>query len=208
MRVADHREQRLRLRDAVDDELGVEDLVAAVLGVRLREHHQLDIGRIAPEALEGRRAGSRSHRPRAPAPVAVGRSAAPRVRPRAQCACSGAGAAALNSAVAAAAFGNTALGHAIVQRRAERARPERAMRLRAGTGCRVRCAARKPVRRRARYRWPCSTTARWCRARHHQQRCQAPRQARASLPRAPSRRCSCAIAACRRAGAAQSMKYR
>jgi hypothetical protein len=50
VRVADHREQRALALDAVDDEIGVEDLVAAVLGVRLREHHQLDIGGVAPEA--------------------------------------------------------------------------------------------------------------------------------------------------------------
>ena len=31
----------------------VEDLVPAVLGIRLREHHQLDIGGIAPERAEG-----------------------------------------------------------------------------------------------------------------------------------------------------------
>ena len=30
----------------------VEDLVAAVLGIGLREHHQLDIGGIAPERAE------------------------------------------------------------------------------------------------------------------------------------------------------------
>ena len=40
---------------AVDDPVGVEDLVAAVLGVRLREHHELDVGRIA---LQARRSSS------------------------------------------------------------------------------------------------------------------------------------------------------
>ena len=52
---ADHREQRFLARPAVDDPIGVEDLVPAVLGIGLREHHQLDIGRLAPkppEALE------------------------------------------------------------------------------------------------------------------------------------------------------------
>ena len=39
---------------AVDDPVRIEDLVAAMLGVRLREHHQLDVGRIAAEALEAR----------------------------------------------------------------------------------------------------------------------------------------------------------
>ncbi|MPM61857.1 hypothetical protein SDC9_108720 [bioreactor metagenome] len=51
--VADHPEQRFVLLHAVDGELGVENLVAAVLGVRLREHHQLHIRRIALEAGEG-----------------------------------------------------------------------------------------------------------------------------------------------------------
>ncbi len=41
----DHGEQRLRLALAVDDPVGVENLVPAVLGVRLREHHQFDVGR-------------------------------------------------------------------------------------------------------------------------------------------------------------------
>ena len=50
---------------AVDDPVGVEDLVPAVLGVRLREHHQLDVGRIAAERGEIRRRGSRSR----PAPA-------------------------------------------------------------------------------------------------------------------------------------------
>ena len=35
---------------AVDHEAGVEDLVAAMLAVGLREHHQLDIGRVAIQA--------------------------------------------------------------------------------------------------------------------------------------------------------------
>ena len=51
--VADHAEQRLLLRHAVDGEAGVEDLVAAMLGVRLGKHHQFHIGGIALEALEG-----------------------------------------------------------------------------------------------------------------------------------------------------------
>jgi len=52
VRVLDHGEQRLGLALAVDDPVGVEDLVPAVLGVGLREHHQLDIGRVAAELLE------------------------------------------------------------------------------------------------------------------------------------------------------------
>ena len=52
VRVADHREQRLGLLLAVDDPVGVEDLVAAMLGVRLREHHELDVGGIALQRRE------------------------------------------------------------------------------------------------------------------------------------------------------------
>ena len=52
VRVADHGEQRLRLSDAIDDPFRVEDLVPAVLGVRLCEHHQLDVGRIPAGAAE------------------------------------------------------------------------------------------------------------------------------------------------------------
>ena len=51
--VADQAEQGFFLRLAVDDEIGVEDLVAAVLGVGLREHHQLDIGRVAAQFAVG-----------------------------------------------------------------------------------------------------------------------------------------------------------
>ncbi len=50
--IADHAEQRLALLDAVDDELRVEDLVAAVLGVGLREHHQFDVAGIASQLDE------------------------------------------------------------------------------------------------------------------------------------------------------------
>ncbi len=53
MRVADHGEERLRLALAVDDPVGVEDLVAAVLRVRLREHGELGVGRIASHAAVG-----------------------------------------------------------------------------------------------------------------------------------------------------------
>ena len=51
--VADHAEEALRLLGTIDGPGGVEDLVAAVLAVRLREHHQLDVGRVAAEAGEG-----------------------------------------------------------------------------------------------------------------------------------------------------------
>ena len=51
--VLDHLEQRVRLRFAVDGPVRIEDLVAAMLGVRLGEHHQFDVGRIAAQSLEG-----------------------------------------------------------------------------------------------------------------------------------------------------------
>ena len=47
VRVLDHLEERLRLLLAVDDEFRAEDLVAAVLGVDLAEHHELGVGRVA-----------------------------------------------------------------------------------------------------------------------------------------------------------------
>jgi hypothetical protein len=50
----DQPEQRAGLGHAVDHELGVEDLVPAVLAVGLREHHQLDVGGIAAELGVGR----------------------------------------------------------------------------------------------------------------------------------------------------------
>ena len=53
VRVLDHLEQRLVLRHAVDGPVGVEDLVAAVLGVRLGEHHQFNVGRVALGVGEG-----------------------------------------------------------------------------------------------------------------------------------------------------------
>ena len=52
--VPDHLEHRQRLVLAVDRELGVEDLVPAMLAVGLREHHQLDIARVAAELRERR----------------------------------------------------------------------------------------------------------------------------------------------------------
>ena len=47
--VLDHLEQRDRLRLPVDGPAGVEDLVPAVLGVGLREHHQFDVVRVAAQ---------------------------------------------------------------------------------------------------------------------------------------------------------------
>ncbi len=52
MRVPDHGEQRIRALAAVDDPIRIEDLVAAMLGIRLREHHELDVGGIPPQPLE------------------------------------------------------------------------------------------------------------------------------------------------------------
>ncbi len=49
VRIADHREQAFRRGLAVDQPVGVEDLVPAMLGVRLREHRQLGVGRVAAE---------------------------------------------------------------------------------------------------------------------------------------------------------------
>ncbi|MNM97890.1 hypothetical protein D3C81_1104070 [compost metagenome] len=51
--VLDHAEQAFFLAFAVDIPTGVEDLVTAVLGVGLGEHHQFDVVRVALEALEG-----------------------------------------------------------------------------------------------------------------------------------------------------------
>ena len=53
VRVPDHGEERLRLLLAVDDPVGVEDLVAAMLGVRLGEHGELGVAGIAAERAIG-----------------------------------------------------------------------------------------------------------------------------------------------------------
>ena len=47
VRVANHTEQRFFLFFAVQNEIGIEDFVAAVFRIGLREHHQLHVGRIA-----------------------------------------------------------------------------------------------------------------------------------------------------------------
>ena len=46
-RVANHREERNVLLFAVDRPVRIEDLVPAMFGIGLGEHHQLDVGRIA-----------------------------------------------------------------------------------------------------------------------------------------------------------------
>ena len=50
--VLDHPEEGVLLLLPVDDELGTEDFVAAVLGVDLSEHHELRVRGIAPGGLE------------------------------------------------------------------------------------------------------------------------------------------------------------
>ena len=52
VRVSNHVEQRPFVRHAVDRPGCIEDLVAAVLGVHLSEHHELRIGRIPAEIAE------------------------------------------------------------------------------------------------------------------------------------------------------------
>src|SRR5450755_4901990 len=47
VRVANHRKQRPLAALAIDDPIGIEDLVPAVFRVGLREHHQLDVRRVA-----------------------------------------------------------------------------------------------------------------------------------------------------------------
>ncbi len=53
MGVADHAKHGLRLRNTVNRELGVENLVPAVLAVGLGKHHQFHVGRVAPQRGEG-----------------------------------------------------------------------------------------------------------------------------------------------------------
>ncbi|RMS46944.1 hypothetical protein ALP71_02843, partial [Pseudomonas coronafaciens pv. garcae] len=50
--VLDHAEQAFFLALPVDVPTGVENLVAAMLGVRLGKHHQLDVMRVALQAIE------------------------------------------------------------------------------------------------------------------------------------------------------------
>ena len=53
MRIADHAEERFLALFSVNRPAGIEDLVAAVFGIGLREHHEFDVGRIALQAREG-----------------------------------------------------------------------------------------------------------------------------------------------------------
>ena len=50
--MANHAKQAMALRLAIDDELGVENFVATVLTVGLREHHQFGVSRVAFELLK------------------------------------------------------------------------------------------------------------------------------------------------------------
>ena len=50
--VADHAEQAVLLHHTVHRELGIENFVAAVLAVCLREHHQLHVGGVAAQRSE------------------------------------------------------------------------------------------------------------------------------------------------------------
>jgi len=49
MGIADHGKQRFGLFFAVDNPVGIEDFVAAMLGIGLREHHQFYVGGVALE---------------------------------------------------------------------------------------------------------------------------------------------------------------
>ena len=149
-------------------QLRVEDLVAAVLGVGLREHHQFGIGRIAAQAREGLAAGSRSHRPRAPVPAArLAASSACAAAVRAQSCAAAAGDGARTAARPAGASAHHHFGHAIEQQ----PRPPRVSALGARAACDTLqlvadAALDAPHGRRGRTpgrcRWPCSTRARWC----------------------------------------------
>jgi len=51
--VLNHFEQRFRLLFAVDNPIGIENFVAAMFGVSLRKHVQLDVCRVAAQVSEG-----------------------------------------------------------------------------------------------------------------------------------------------------------
>ena len=52
MGVPDHGKQRMILLRTVDFPAGVKNFVTAVLGVRLREHHQFDVPGVTPQRRE------------------------------------------------------------------------------------------------------------------------------------------------------------
>ena len=129
--------------------------------VRLREHHQLDVGRIAVAVARRRRRGSRSRRRRARDRASRSRARAPRgPRPSTGTVASGSGARVLEQPPRVVARDRArALGHAVVQisgRDAQRATPgQRPVRPRGTRRRRARCAAPRRGRRRARCRSPC-----------------------------------------------------
>jgi hypothetical protein len=88
----DHLEQRERLRLTVERKARVEDLVPAVLAVGLREHHQLDVGGVAPQRVERllevadlvRREGEPELLVRGGEPASIDRAQRPRLAVREQ----------------------------------------------------------------------------------------------------------------------------
>ena len=118
MRVADHREQRLGLLDAVDHKVGVEDLVAAVLGVRLREHHQLHVGGVATQPREARGQVVHLVRAQGQAHLAVGTGQGFNLAGHTA---QGPRSLAHKQPLGVVQVQQHRLGHAIVQRRAQRA---------------------------------------------------------------------------------------
>ncbi len=162
-------------------QLGVEDLVAAVLGVGLREHHQLDVGRIAAERAErrlevvdlvlGEREAERdvgAPRARRGRAQATARSSSGRAR------------GGRTARVASARSSNSDLDHAVVDLRQQRRAIARrtACAVRGGDmpeRRRARCGSPRRVRSCARCRSPSTTRARSCRdAARPAARCPAP----------------------------------
>ena len=151
------------LAPAVDDPIGVEYLVTAVLGVRLREHHELDVRRVAGHASRRPRPGSRSRRRTARARE----SSSPRTERRAippgeRHVATGRGSACANSAAAAAVSVTRRLGHAVVQqcaRRGEFGCRGRPVRCADSRRRRARCGEPRRGRRHAQCRSPCLTRA-------------------------------------------------
>ena len=157
-----------------------------MLGVRLREHHELDVGRIAAERVErlrevvdlvGRQARGPARRwPRASAAGPCAAAEWSQAAGAATCA---------NSARASGDVGEHRFGHPVVnerqQRRAIVVGQRRAIATsQRRTRRRARCAGRRRARSCARCRSPSTTTARSCRA--------AARRAATCRPQRRSRR--------------------
>ncbi len=98
----------LLLRHAVDDPVGIEDLVPAMLGVRLREHHELDVGRIAAQRAKARVEVLDLVGRQRETEFDVGRFERARPSPRSGMVVSGRGATCANSRAASATSSNTA----------------------------------------------------------------------------------------------------